>query len=328
MRFASTRFAGQQHRHVVGGGQGEAFDQRHQRRRLREQTAADDLLNGLRGPGGQELADSAHALADQLGQAGGVRRPTHGLGHVLFDFSRAADLVTGDDHDDGRQFANVDFPNQAQHLLGLGGGRGGQQQQAIGLLADVGANRLEGTLKNGLAEGLFQMALDTAGERLIVTNQRHTIAAHHLSPYRMLGQCRGGSSRPYTSQGRRFFGGETHGPVRPFLHARRRAGQPRSVVGSIASEPYSGTSRSRQRRERGEDANNHSCCGRYSPLRTTGSQQGFPSFPRMRKERTEEFWRGESGASSHAARRQGRRRFNSVRSAAIVWQRPNPLIGK
>jgi hypothetical protein len=72
-----------------------------------------------------------------------------------------------------------------ENVLRFGGGRGGQQQQAVGLLAEVRADGIKPALKDPLTKSFFQVGLDTASEALIVGDQGNTIAAHELSPYRV-----------------------------------------------------------------------------------------------------------------------------------------------
>jgi hypothetical protein len=71
----------------------------------------------------------------------------------------------------------MNFPNQPEAMVRFGGRGGGQQQQAVGLLTEVGADRVETALKDRLAERFFQVRLDTASETRVVGDQCDTITA-------------------------------------------------------------------------------------------------------------------------------------------------------
>ena len=108
----------------------------------------------------------------------GPLQPLRHVGIQAFQVLARAGRIGLDDQQDQRQFLEVDFLHQAQHLLGVGVGPGRQQEQAIGVGRRVAADALEGALPKDQAEGLLQVGEDGTGEALVVGDQGEAGAGH------------------------------------------------------------------------------------------------------------------------------------------------------
>ena len=156
------------------------FDQRRQRRRLTEQAPAHHFLDGFFRRC-RDVRNAGGAVADELaeqGRVGGPLQPLRHIGIQPFQVHAGSGRVGLDDQEDQRQFLQIDFLDQAQHLLGVGVGPGRQQKQAVGVGRRVAADAFKGALPQDQTEGLLQVGEDGAGKPLVVGDQREAWAGH------------------------------------------------------------------------------------------------------------------------------------------------------